>query len=78
MRTINNINDLNKSDFLSVFGNVFEKTESVALETFELKPFKDFNDIILKMLNIDANKNEEMSIETAAVFKTSFLFFSLL
>ena len=52
MRTINNINDLNKSDFLSVFGNVFEKTESVALETFELKPFKDFNDIILKMLNI--------------------------
>ena len=33
---------------------------------------------ILKMLNIDANKNEETSIETAAVFKTSFLFFSLL
>ena len=52
MRTIDNINDLNKSDFLSIFGNVFEKTESVALETFELKPFKDFNDIILKMLNI--------------------------
>ena len=52
MRTINNINDLNKSDFLSVFGNVFEKTESVALETFEFKPFKDFNDIISKMLNI--------------------------
>ena len=44
MRTIDNINDLNKSDFLSIFGNVFEKTESVALETFELKPFKDFND----------------------------------
>ena len=52
MRTIDNINDLNKSDFLSIFGNVFEKTESVALDTFELKPFKDFNDIILKMLNI--------------------------
>ena len=32
MRTIDNINDLNKSDFLSVFGNVFEKTESVAIE----------------------------------------------
>ena len=52
MRTIDNINDLNKSDFLSIFGNVFEKTESVALETFEFKPFKDFNDIISKMLNI--------------------------
>ena len=52
MRTIDNINDLNKYDFLSIFGNVFEKTESVALETFELKPFKDFYDIILKMLDI--------------------------
>ena len=55
MRTIDNINDLNKSDFLSIFGNVFEKTESVALETFELKPFKDFNDIIIKMLSIYGN-----------------------
>ena len=52
MGTIDNINKLNKSDFLSIFGNVFEKTESVALETFKLKPFKDFDDIILKMLNI--------------------------
>jgi len=52
MRTIDNINDLNKSDFLSIFGNVFEKTESVALEAFELKPFRDFEDIIYKMLNI--------------------------
>ncbi len=52
MRTIDNINDLEKSDFLSIFGNVFEKTESVALEVFALKPFTDFNDISLKMLNI--------------------------
>ncbi len=52
MRTIDNINDLNKSDFLSIFGNVFEKTESVALKAFELKPFKDCDDIIAKMLNI--------------------------
>ena len=52
MRTIDNINKLNKSDFLSIFGNVFEKTESVALETFKLKQFNDFNDIISKMLNI--------------------------
>ena len=41
MRTIDNINDLNKSDFLSIFGNVFEKTESVASEAFESKPFKN-------------------------------------
>ena len=35
-----------------IFGNVFEKTKSVALEAFKSKPFKDFDDIILKMLNI--------------------------
>ena len=52
MRTIDNINDLNKSDFLSLFGNVFEKTESVAMEAFELKPFKNFEDIVFKMLDI--------------------------
>ena len=52
MRTIDNINDLNKSDFLSIFGNVFEKTESVAMEAFELKPFKNFEDIVFKMLDI--------------------------
>ena len=52
MRTIDNINGLNKSEFLSIFGNVFEKTESVALKVFELKPFKDFDDIVSKMLNI--------------------------
>ena len=56
MRTIDNINDLNKSDFLSIFGNVFEKTESVALKAFELKPFKDFDDIISKMLNVSVKK----------------------
>ena len=52
MRTIDNINGLNKSEFLSIFGNVFEKTESVALKVFELKPFKDSDDIISKMLKI--------------------------
>ena len=52
MGTIDSINKLNKSEFLSIFGNVFEKTDSIALETFKLKPFKDFNDIIAKMLSI--------------------------
>ena len=51
MRTIDNINDLKKSDFLSVFGNVFEKTESIAVKAFESKPFKNFEDIVFKMLD---------------------------
>ncbi len=63
METIDNINDLNKSDFLSIFGNVFEKTESVAQEAFETKPFKDFDDIIIKMLTIYENYKKDKILE---------------
>ena len=63
MGTIDNINDLNKSDFLSIFGNVFEKTESVAQEVFETKPFKDFEDIINKMLTIYENYKKDKILE---------------
>ena len=44
MKSIDNINNLNKSDFLTIFGNVFEKTDWIAEKVFGLKPFKDFND----------------------------------
>jgi len=63
MRTIDNINDLNKSDFLSIFGNVFEKTESVALEAFESKPFKNFEVIMLNMLNIYESYKKDKILE---------------
>ena len=63
MRTIDNINGLNKSEFLSIFGNVFEKTESVALKVFELKPFKDFDDIVSKMLKIYEEYDRDKILE---------------
>ncbi len=63
MRTIDNINDLNKSDFLSIFGNVFEKTESVASEAFGSKPFKNFEDIMFKMLNIYESYKKDKILE---------------
>ena len=63
MRTIDNINSLNKSEFLSIFGNVFEKTESVALKVFELKPFKDFDDIISKMQKIYEEYDRDKILE---------------
>ena len=63
MRTIDNINSLNKSEFLLIFGNVFEKTESVALKVFELKPFKDFDDIISKMLKIYEEYDRDKILE---------------
>ena len=64
MKSINNINQLNKSDFLSIFGNVFEKTEWISEKVFELKPFKDFNDLSSKLLNLyeDCNKKKILII----------------
>ena len=50
MRTIDNINDLNKSDFLSVFGNVFEKTESVAVGLLSQNHLKTLKILCLKCL----------------------------
>ena len=50
MRTIDNINDLNKSDFLSLFGNVFEKTESVAVEALSQNHLKTLKILSLKCL----------------------------
>ena len=59
MKSINNINQLNKSDFLSIFGNVFEKTEWIAEKVFELKPFKNFEDLSSKLINLYENCNKE-------------------
>ncbi len=43
MKSINGINQLNKSDFLSIFGNIFEKTEWIAEKVFDLKQFKSID-----------------------------------
>ena len=59
MKSIDNINQLNKSDFLSIFGNVFEKTEWIADKVFEFKPFKDFNELSSKLLDIYENCHKE-------------------
>ena len=63
MRTIDNINSLNKSEFLLIFGNVFEKTESVALKVFDLKPFKNFDDIVSNMLKIYEEYDRDKILE---------------
>ena len=51
MKLISNINELNKSDFLSIFGNVFEKTTWIAEKVFELKPFNSKDDLYSKIIH---------------------------
>mgnify|MGYP001322500230 FL=1 len=59
MKSINNINQLNKSDFLSIFGNIFEKTEWIAEKVFDLKPFKSIDDLFSRMINQYENCDKE-------------------
>ena len=60
---INKINNLPKKEFLEVFGNVFENANWIAEKLYTQKPFKDFEDLSQKMLNIFENTNKEKQLE---------------
>ena len=62
MKTISSIekvNQLTENDFIDVFGNVFEKTNSIASKAFNLKPYKDFNELISKIIKIYESSSKE-------------------
>ena len=55
MKTIDSIakvNQLSLNDFIDIFGNVFEKTNWIANKAFNLKPYKDFNELISALITI--------------------------
>ena len=58
MNLIDKINKLTQGDFISIFGNVFEKTNWVAEKTYALKPFNDFEELHSKMLDIFENSTD--------------------
>ena len=58
-----NLNSLSENEFISIFGNVFEKSEWIANETFKQKPFKDLKDFMNKMINIYKSSSDEKIIE---------------
>ena len=59
MQSIKDINSLSKKEFQSIFGNIFEKSDWISVETFELKPFKDKEDLINKMIHVYENSSRE-------------------
>jgi len=62
MKTINSIakvNLLSKNDFVDIFGNVFEKTNWIVNKAFNLKPYKDFNELISTLFEIYENSSKE-------------------
>ena len=59
MSEINKINQLTKNDFVSIFGNVFEKTNWIAEKVYEQRPFSGFNDLYSKFLNLFENETRK-------------------
>ena len=59
MNSIDKINKLSKPDFISTFGNIFEKTEWIAQKSYDLKPYKNYEELFLKMMEIFENTNKE-------------------
>jgi len=56
---INKINKLPKSEFIKVFGNIFENTSWIAQKLYNKKPFKDFQDLSSKMIDIFENTSKK-------------------
>jgi len=63
MDSINKVNKLNKSDFISIFGNVFEKTEWIAEKCYNSKPFNNVQELVNKMMETFENSIKEKHLE---------------
>ena len=63
MKFTNKLNSLSETDFISIFGSVFEKSEWIANEVFRQKPFKNSEDLFEKMMNIYNNCSNEKIVK---------------
>ena len=59
MDSVDKVNKLSKSDFISIFENVFEKTTWIAEKVFAFKPFENFDELTERFLNIFENEKKE-------------------
>ena len=62
MFDIKKINSLNKSEFLSIFGNVFEKSKWISEKAFDLKPFKSLESFISEIIGIYENSDDKITL----------------
>ena len=60
---INKINKLTKSEFVKVFANIFENASWIAEELYKQKPFKDFDELSSKMMNIFEISSKEKKLK---------------
>jgi len=60
---INKINKLSQSEFIKVFANIFENARWIAEELYKQKPFVDFNELSLKMMDIFEKSSKEKKLK---------------
>ena len=60
---INRNNKLSKSEFIKVFGNIFESSGWISEELYKLKPFNNFDVLSTKMMDIFENTTKDKQIE---------------
>ena len=63
MNMINKINKLSETEFTKVFANIFENASWIAEKLYNQKPFTNFEELSLKMINIFENSSKEKKIE---------------
>ena len=60
---INKINKLSQSEFIKVFANIFENARWIAEELYKQKPFKDFDELSSKIMNIFEISTKEKKLK---------------
>ena len=63
MNSIDKVNKLSKSEFISIFGNIFEKTVWIAEKAYYLKPFKNTKELIFNLIKIFENSQKESHLK---------------
>ena len=63
MDSIDKFNKLSKTEFISIFGNIFEKTEWIAERCYETKPYNNSDELVSKMMKIFENSEKEKHLE---------------
>ena len=63
MIDIKKINSLYKSEFLSIFGNVFEKSKWISEKVFDKKPFKNLESFVSEIIGIYENSDNKTILE---------------
>ena len=63
MDSIDKFNKLSKAEFISIFGNIFEKTEWIAEKCYESKPYNNLDELVSKMMKIFENIEKERHLE---------------